>query len=107
MLAAVYASPEAEEEREIHIAAAREWRAGWPSLLAQGDAARLVGRGAGWQELERYSSRHDRKMEMGGLLGEARYVGDVASLREILAWGQLCHVGKYAVAGNGWYEIDC
>ncbi len=107
MLAAVYAAPDGEDEREAHIAALREWRAGWPGLLAECDKARMVGRGAGWQELERYSSRHDRKLEMGGLLGEVRYTGDVANLREILAWGQLAHVGKYAVAGNGWFEIDC
>lgn len=107
MLAAVYAAPEGDDKREAHIAALREWRAGWPQLLAEADKARMVGRGAGWQELERYSSRHDRKLEMGGLLGEARYVGDIAGLREILAWGQLAHVGKYAVAGNGWFEIDC
>lgn len=107
MLTAVYAAPDDEDERVAYLEALREWRAGWPELLAMADKIVTVGRGAGWQELERYSSRHDRKMEMGGLLGEARYRGDVRSLHELLAWGQLCHVGKYAVAGNGWYELDC
>lgn len=106
MLTAVYADTAVAAEHDAHLARLREWREQWPQLLAAADAVRLVGRGARWLELERYSSRHDRKLEMGGLVGEARYQGDIAQLTELLAWGQLCHVGKYAVAGNGWFELD-
>ena len=35
----------------------------------------------------------------------ATFVGDLAPFRELLAWGELIHVGKSAVKGNGYYKI--
>lgn len=95
------------EERSQQLARLQAWRGSWPQLLATAGQAAIANQGARWQELERYSSRADAKLQMSGLVGEVRYVGDLAPLREVLAWGQLTHVGKYAVAGNGWYELDC
>ncbi len=95
------------EERSRQLAQLQAWQATWPQLLAVAAQAAVANQGARWHELERYSSRADAKLRISGLVGEVRYVGDLAALREVLAWGQLTHVGKYAVAGNGWYELDC
>jgi hypothetical protein len=52
-----------------------------------------------------YSSRQRRRTPIGGLLGDITFAGDLAPLRELLAWGALVHVGKNAVKGDGWYSI--
>lgn len=58
-----------------------------------------------WDDVFRYSSRHKRRIPMGGYLGEIIYQGDFTNFAEILAWGEQIHVGKYAILGNGWYEM--
>lgn len=58
-----------------------------------------------WLALERYSSRQDRRLPMGGLRGRVMYRGDLAPFLPLLIWGQFSHIGKYAVMGNGKYEI--
>ena len=44
-------------------------------------------------------------MPIGGLQGKVTFVGDLEPFRELLTWGELVHVGKSAVKGNGWYKI--
>jgi len=34
------------------------------------------------------------------------FAGDLTPFREILLWGELIHVGKSCVKGNGWYKVD-
>lgn len=108
MLAAVYGEQPGSDAANpnSHREALDEWRASWPVLLTAVRQVRGIGNGARWQEMTRYSSRHDRSMPTSGLVGEARYQGDLTELREVLLWGQLCHVGKLAVLGNGMYELD-
>lgn len=59
-----------------------------------------------WLDLQRYSSRQERRLPMGGLRGHVTYTGDLAPFLPLLVWGQFTHVGKYAVMGNGGYEIE-
>lgn len=54
-----------------------------------------------WDERERYSRRQGRRMELGGVIGAATYAGDLAPYRPLLALGELTHVGKATVFGNG------
>jgi hypothetical protein len=43
---------------------------------------------------------------MGGFAGQAVFTGALSpDLRELLAWGEIIHVGKNAVKGDGWYTI--
>jgi hypothetical protein len=44
-------------------------------------------------------------MKMGGFVGEAVYKGDLTEFRPLLVLGQLVHIGKACVFGNGRYEI--
>jgi hypothetical protein len=43
--------------------------------------------------------------DMGGFIGEAMYEGDLEEFLPLLILGQYTHVGKYAVWGNGQYEM--
>jgi hypothetical protein len=43
--------------------------------------------------------------EMGGFVGEVTYEGDLEEFLPLLILGQYTHVGKYAVWGNGQYEV--
>jgi hypothetical protein len=58
-----------------------------------------------WLELQSYSNRQKRCTPISGLMGEATFTGDLAPFLELLAVGELIHVGKNAVKGNGKYHI--
>jgi hypothetical protein len=58
-----------------------------------------------WQELKSYSNRQKRSTPTGGLIGVATFVGDLTPFLELLVIGELIHVGKNVVKGNGWYYI--
>jgi hypothetical protein len=45
-------------------------------------------------------------MPIGGIVGKATFVGNLGPFRELLVWGELIHVGKSCVKGNGWYVIE-
>lgn len=58
-----------------------------------------------WKDWTRSSSRQQREMTLGGVVGEWRLAGD---LDELLPWfwlGQWLHVGKNATMGMGRYSL--
>jgi hypothetical protein len=42
---------------------------------------------------------------MGGFVGEVTYEGDLQEFLPLLILSQYAHLGKYAVWGNGQYEV--
>jgi len=58
-----------------------------------------------WVDWERFSTRQQREMNLGGIVGTVTYAGEVAPFMPLLRLGELVHVGKAAVFGNGRYEI--
>ena len=60
-----------------------------------------------WVEVQSYSSRQQRLTPIGGFVGRARF-GAMHSLllQELLVWGEVLHVGKNSVKGDGWYQIE-
>jgi len=58
-----------------------------------------------WEELHSYSTRQHRSTPTGGLLGTVVLeADDWTPFLPWLVWGELVHVGKDAVKGNGAYE---
>ncbi|MCK6629265.1 MAG: CRISPR system precrRNA processing endoribonuclease RAMP protein Cas6 [Anaerolineae bacterium] len=55
------------------------------------------------ERIDRVEKR--KRIEMGGLLGQVTYEGDLAPYLPLLVLGQLIHVGKKTVFGNGQYRI--
>jgi hypothetical protein len=59
-----------------------------------------------WKEVTSYSNRAKSLSPIGGIVGKATFVGNLTTFRELLVWGELVHVGKNCVKGNGWYKIE-
>jgi hypothetical protein len=64
------------------------------------------GDGTTWEEVKSYSQRQRQSMPISGFSGKATFVGNLAPFLELLVWGELVHVGKSCVKGNGWYRIE-
>jgi hypothetical protein len=58
-----------------------------------------------WEDRDRRSWKTGLSHDMGGFVGEVTYEGGFDEFLPLLILGQCTHVGKYAVWGNGQYEI--
>lgn len=58
-----------------------------------------------WHDWERYSSRQDERMKLGGFVGEISFAGDLGEFMQFLRAGELVHVGKGTAFGLGRYEM--
>jgi len=74
-------------------------------LLQLAETVQCIDDATYWEEVGSYSHRQKRLMPIGGLQGKVTFVGDLEPFRELLTWGELVHVGKSVVKGNGWYKI--
>jgi hypothetical protein len=74
-------------------------------LIDAAKAVKLIEDRTHWEDWTRYSSRQDRRMTLGGLVGEAVYEGPLADLWPFIVFGQWTHVGKNATFGLGRYEV--
>jgi hypothetical protein len=89
-----------DSERDHEIRLARRQR-----LSEAAQAVQLTNDQTRWVDVVSYSSRQKRSTPIGGFVGTASYTGDLIPLRELLVWGEVLHVGKNAVKGNGLYNI--
>ena len=74
------------------------------SELARG--VRMVANETRWVDVTSYSARQRRTTPIGGFVGRATYEGDLTQLRDLLAWGEIVHVGKNTVKGDGLYCVE-
>ena len=58
-----------------------------------------------WLDWERYSSRQNVKMKMGGITGEITYKGNMEPFMPILKAGEIVHIGKGTSFGLGKHEV--
>lgn len=58
-----------------------------------------------WKDVGSHSRRQQRFVPVGGILGQITFIGDMTPFLDLLVWGELIHVGKSCVKGNGWYAI--
>jgi len=82
------------------------WQDRYLALIQAARAVRLVEDDTHWVRVRSGSRRTDSINSVSGFVGRAVYEGDLAAFREWVVWGTSLHVGKNAVKGNGWYEID-
>ncbi len=58
-----------------------------------------------WLDWERYSSRQNTRMRLGGVVGEITYTGNIEPFTQLLEAGEILHAGKNTSFGLGRYEI--
>lgn len=73
-------------------------------LLRRGAAVRLEAAGLRWHDWERWSSRQQARMKLGGFLGEAALEGDLDTFASWLAAGEVLRAGKGSSFGLGRYS---
>lgn len=81
----------------------------WPfrELIAASEKVGIAAEETQWSDLERYSTRQDARLKMGGVVGWTTYEGpDLGLFVPLLAVGEWTHVGKLAVMGLGRYEVE-
>jgi hypothetical protein len=83
------------------------WEFDFRPLMAQAEAVQVVDDQTRWVELDSFSTRRSTSTPMGGFVGQVTFEGNLAPFLPWLVWGEVVHVGKDAVKGNGWYEIRC
>ncbi|MDP2601681.1 MAG: CRISPR system precrRNA processing endoribonuclease RAMP protein Cas6 [Deltaproteobacteria bacterium] len=65
----------------------------------------IVEHGLKWFDWERYSSRQQTTMRMGGLMGRVTFEGKLAPFYPLLAAGEVIHAGKGTSFGLGRYQV--
>lgn len=59
-----------------------------------------------WVDSSRYSRRRDVSHDLSGFVGEVVFEGELGPFIPYLRLGEYLHVGKNAVFGNGWFQIE-
>ncbi len=75
------------------------------ALARQAEGVRLVSWDGEWRDWDRYSTRQERRITHGGLVGVAVYEGELEPFLPYLVYGQAVHVGKLCTFGAGRYRI--
>ncbi|MFN8672082.1 MAG: CRISPR system precrRNA processing endoribonuclease RAMP protein Cas6 [Candidatus Sericytochromatia bacterium] len=82
-----------------------KWEADFKKIGSEAELIKKVEDNTYWNNKSRFSKRNNVKHDMSGFLGEVSFEGNITPFMEILKIGELIHVGKGAVFGNGWYRI--
>jgi hypothetical protein len=87
----------------FHCGAEPEWD--FAGLIAQAQQVRTVQQRIQWVEQERYSWRQQRRLQMGGFIGEMTVEGNLEPFLPLLAAAEYVHLGKGTVMGLGKIRI--
>ncbi len=74
-------------------------------IIEKARAIRTIDRKLRWYDWERYSGRQEKRINMGGFVGEITFHGALAPFIPLLKAGEVLHVGKGTVFGLGRYEV--
>ena len=83
----------------------QRWDIDFRGWIDRAQGVRTADASTGWVDWERYSGRQRQRVRMGGLVGRVTYEGDLRPYLPLLAVGELVHVGKGTVFGNGGYVV--
>lgn len=83
-----------------------ELKIDFKQLLEDAKGVKIKERHTGWYDWERYSSRQDTRMMLGGIIGNVTYTGNLDNFLPFIVLGKYVHVGKGTTFGLGKYEIS-
>ncbi len=84
---------------------ATELDVNYRELIREAERIETQRRNLRWYDWERFSTRQQTRMKLGGFLGEAIFSGNFAPFWPYLRLGELIHVGKGSSFGLGKYEV--
>lgn len=76
------------------------------SIIQEAQTVKFENLSVQWKDWERYSGRSKDSMDFGGIIGRARYSGDVAKFMPLLLFGSLVNVGKGSTFGLGQIAVE-
>jgi CRISPR-associated endoribonuclease Cas6 len=77
----------------------------YKALLEQAENVKIERNKLYWYDWERYSSRQDERMKLGGFKGEITFGGQITPLLPFIKIGEYIHLGKDTSFGLGKYII--
>ncbi len=86
------------------------WDGGEPELdykglIERAEQVRIRHNGLRWFDWRRYSNRQERKMFMGGLVGNVTYEGDLGEFLPLIDFAEKVHLGKNTSFGLGKMQV--
>lgn len=75
-------------------------------IIEMASRVKCIHRNLEWIDWERYSSRQDTKMKLGGFSGNIAFEGDIKPFMSLIKAGELLHIGKSTTFGLGKYVLD-
>lgn len=73
--------------------------------LVSADKVEIIANNLHWQDWSRRSNRQNTTLKMGGYVGDLKLTGEVAPFVDLLHMGEILHIGKGTVFGNGKMHI--
>ncbi|MGI6647589.1 MAG: CRISPR system precrRNA processing endoribonuclease RAMP protein Cas6 [Bacillota bacterium] len=78
----------------------------YKQLIDQAKEIKTRARNIAWRDWERYSSRQDTRMKLGGIVGDIEFAGEITPFWPFLLMGQEIHIGKNTTFGLGKYLVE-
>lgn len=89
----------------VYFHCGNELKIDYKSLIFEAERVKIKGSNLRWVDRERYSSRQNTRMRLGGFVGNITYEGDFKEFLPLLLLGEYTHIGKNCTFGLGKYEI--
>ena len=83
----------------------KELNVNFKELISKSENVKIIDNNLRWIDWERYSSRQNIKMKLGGIVGEIVYEGDFKQFLPFLVLGEYIHIGKNCTFGLGKYKL--
>jgi hypothetical protein len=82
------------------------WPAPWPEVVAEAVAVNVSRSRLRWVDAPRFSRRQERRIVLGGLLGDVELRGVGGALARLLAAATVLHAGKATALGLGQLALE-
>lgn len=83
----------------------KELNVNYQNLISKAEQIETESSDLKWVDWERYSSRQNNRMRLGGFVGQITYKGSFDIFLPLLLLGQYTHIGKNCTFGLGKYEL--
>lgn len=84
----------------------KELECDYQAIIEESKEIKTTNSNLKWYEWDRFSTRQNQKMNLGGLLGNVTFQGDLTPFLQLLRLGEYLHVGKNTSFGLGRYVLS-